>query len=66
MAANTRVLSDHRLKIRDRFLDRKNRKNDPFVLKMETAAYRSEAYVVEWGGAKKISRKGAMHLVVVL
>lgn len=53
VAANIRVLSDHRFKIRDRFLDRNNRKNDPFVLKMETAAYRSKAHVVEWGRAKK-------------
>lgn len=27
---------------------------------------REKAYVVEWGGAKKISPKDAMHLVVVL
>lgn len=34
--------------------------------KKEKAAYKGKAYVVEWGGAKKISPKDAMHLVVVL
>lgn len=53
------------LTFRDWFLDHKT--EDPFVLKMEKKQHtREKAYVVEWGGAKEISPKGAMHLVVVL